>query len=78
MVDELRLRQATGESMGLVEGTESALTEAPGRGRILIVEDREQSAQRIAETLGREHEVEIVPQTTEAVVASDTNPHHRR
>jgi len=68
MVDELRLRQATGESMGLVEGSESALTEQPGRGRILIVEDREQSAQRISETLGREHDVEIVPQTTEAVV----------
>jgi two-component system cell cycle response regulator len=68
MVDELRLRQATGESMGLVEGQEAALTEAPGRGRILIVEDREQSAQRIAETLGRDHDVEIVPQTTEAVV----------
>jgi two-component system, cell cycle response regulator len=68
MVDELRLRQATGESMGLVEGSESALTDQPGRGRILIVEDREQSAQRISETLGRDHDVEIVPQTTEAVV----------
>ena len=51
MIDELRLRQATGESMGLVEGSENALTDNPGRGRILIVEDREQSAQRIAETL---------------------------
>ncbi len=68
MVDELRLRQATGETMGLVEGSENILTEQPGRGRILIVEDRDQSAQRIAETLGRDHDVEIVPQTTEAAV----------
>ncbi|MBP6014902.1 MAG: PleD family two-component system response regulator [Alphaproteobacteria bacterium] len=68
MVDELRLRQATGESMGLVDQNESVLTEMPGRGHILIVEDREQSAQRIAETLGRDHDVEIVSQTMEAVV----------
>jgi two-component system cell cycle response regulator len=68
MVDELRLRQATGESMGLVEGSESALIEQPGRGRILVVEDREQSAARISETLGRDNDVEIVPQTTEAIV----------
>jgi len=68
MVDELRLRQATGESMGLADCSEKTLTEQPGRGRILIVEDREQSAQRIAETLGREHEVEVVAQTTEAIV----------
>ena len=68
MVDELRLRQATGESMGLVDQNETALTEHPGRGHILIVEDREQSAQRISETLSRDHDVEIVSQTMEAVV----------
>ena len=68
MVDELRLRQATGESMGLVDQNENALTEHPGRGHILIVEDREQSAQRISETLSRDHDVEIVSQTMEAVV----------
>jgi two-component system, cell cycle response regulator len=68
MVDELRLRQATGESMGLVDGGMSVLDEAIARGRILIVEDREQSAQRMAETLGQAHDIEIVPQTVEAVV----------
>jgi two-component system cell cycle response regulator len=75
MVDELRLRQATGESLGLVEGSESALIEQPGRGRILVVEDREQSAQRIAETLGRDNDVEIVPQTTEAIVRAKSGDH---
>ena len=68
MVDELRLRQATGESMGLGDANEQALMDVPGRGRILIVEDREQSALRISETLGRDHDVEVVPQTTEAIV----------
>jgi two-component system cell cycle response regulator len=66
MVDELRLRQATGESMGLMDQIEAA--EAPQRGRILIVEDRATSAQRIAESLERDNDVSSVADTTEAVV----------
>ena len=68
MVDELRLRQATGESMGLGEAATRSFNEPPGRGRILVVEDREQSATRIRENLQDEHDVDVVPQTTEAVV----------
>ncbi|MBI1210808.1 MAG: PleD family two-component system response regulator [Alphaproteobacteria bacterium] len=68
MVDELRLRQATGESMGLAEENENAFIENPGRGRILVVEDREQSALRIAETLSRDHDVEVVGDVNEALV----------
>jgi len=68
MVDELRLRQATGESMGLAEGNENAFLENPGRGRILVVEDREQSALRIAETLSRDHDVEVVGDVNEALI----------
>ena len=68
MVDELRLRQATGESMGLAESAEGSFTEQPGRGRILVVEDREQGAQRISETLSADHDIDIVSQTSEAIV----------
>lgn len=68
MMDELRLRQATGESMGLGEAANKTFSELPGRGRILVVEDRAQSAQRMREALGAEHDVEVVPQTAEAVV----------
>jgi two-component system cell cycle response regulator len=69
MVDELRLRQATGESMGLADGGGMTLADqGGGRGRILIVEDRDQSAQRIAETLSRDHDVETVAQSAEAIV----------
>ena len=68
MVDELRLRQATGESMGLSEAAENIFSEPPGRGRILIVEDREQNARRMSETLSADHDIEIVPQTTEAIL----------
>ncbi len=68
MVDELRLRQATGESMGLADGNENAFIENPGRGRILIVEDRDQSALRLAETLSRDHDVEVVGDVSEALI----------
>ena len=68
MVDELRLRQATGESLGLGDGNENAFLENPGRGRILIVEDREQSALRLAETLSRDHDVEVVGDVSEALI----------
>lgn len=68
MVDELRLRQATGESMGLSETAENTFHEPLGRGRILIVEDREQNALRMSETLSPQHDIEIVPQTTEAII----------
>ncbi len=68
MVDELRLRQATGESMGLADGNENAFVDNPGRGRILVVEDREQSALRIAETLSRDHDVEVVGDVNEALI----------
>ena len=68
MVDELRLRQATGESMGLGDGNENAFLENPGRGRILVVEDREQSALRLAETLSRDHDVEVVGDVSEALI----------
>ena len=68
MVDELRLRQATGESMGLGDSPDKSFSEPPGRGRILIVEDREQNAARMSETLSTEHDVDIVPQTTEAII----------
>jgi two-component system, cell cycle response regulator len=67
MVDELRLRQATGESMGLVDQDDNVLTNPIARSRILVVEDREHSAQRVVETLSG-HEVEVVPQTMEAIV----------
>lgn len=68
MVDELRLRQATGESMGLGDAATNSFNEFAGRGRILIVEDREQNAVRMKEYLSGDHDIDVVPQTTEAVV----------
>jgi two-component system cell cycle response regulator len=43
MNDELRLREETGQEMGLVEAAGETMTEAEPTGRILIVEDRPES-----------------------------------
>jgi two-component system cell cycle response regulator len=68
MVDELRLRQATGESMGLADNLEGTQNDPSQHGRILIVEDRQTSAQRIAESLERDNTVSVVSDVTEAVI----------
>jgi two-component system, cell cycle response regulator len=68
MVDELRLRQATGESLGIAEANEQIMLGAPARGRILVVEDREQCSQRVVDTLSATHDVDLVQQTVEAIV----------
>lgn len=68
MVDELRLRQATGESMGIADSVEGTLNDTSLKGRILIVEDRPSSAQRITETLERDHDVVTISDAAETVV----------
>jgi len=70
MTDELRMREATGQTMGVLDdpGTD-ALAQGSADGRILLVEDREQSARRIAETLGAEsHDVTIEAKPDEVLV----------
>ena len=67
MTDELRLREETGESLGIADATEHACRRAgprphPGRRR------PRQSAQRIVEALGPRQRRGIVPQTDEALV----------
>ena len=61
MYDELRMRQATGQSMGLADGTGDAVSENPGRGPHPLVEDREQRpALRVAAALAAAIRVDIV------------------
>lgn len=67
MVDELRLRQATGESLGIADANAQVLLGMPERSRILVVEDREQCAQRVIEALGQIHDVQVVAETVEAI-----------
>ncbi|NWG47248.1 MAG: PleD family two-component system response regulator [Alphaproteobacteria bacterium] len=60
MTEELRMRQITGQSLGIMEDPAIlSVTEEQLVGHILIVEDRPQSARSIAAALNQTHSVEI-------------------
>lgn len=59
MTDELRLREATGDKLGLVDDVEALPHAGNGMGRILVVDDRAASAHRIADCLREQNRVTI-------------------
>src|SRR5271170_1194473 len=67
MTDELRMREATGQSMGLLDPAET-LMDANPTGRILIVEDRPESVTWFSEALRPNHELASVDTFEEALV----------
>lgn len=68
LTDELRMRQATSEQMGLVDDAAAIEDDASLRGRILIVEDREQTINRLIEPLRANHEVFVEPNMDQALM----------
>lgn len=68
VTDELRMRAATSERMGLIEQAVVVEEALKAPGRILLVEDQESSIQRITETLGKNHEIEVITNPQEALL----------
>jgi len=64
VTDELRMRAATSREIGIRDPAAEAVTEAGRNGKILLVDDRPSSYERIAQMLTAEHavDVESVPQ----------------
>jgi len=67
MTDELRMRETTGQSMGLMDATDS-LQDANPSGRILIIEDRPESVAWFTGALQPTHDVSSVDTFEEALV----------
>jgi two-component system cell cycle response regulator len=67
MTDELRMREATGQSMGLID-TDTAMNEAVEPARILIIEDRPEVVAWFAQALEPKHNVSAVDTFEEALV----------
>src|SRR3984885_2003759 len=67
MTDELRMRETTGQSMGLLDPATSLSESAPS-GRILIIEDRAESVAWFAQALQPANEVLAVDSFEEALV----------
>jgi two-component system cell cycle response regulator len=69
MTDELRMREETGQNMGLVDANETMVDPDP-TGRILIVEDRPESVAWFRAGLEPKNQVEDVSNFDEALVRS--------
>jgi two-component system cell cycle response regulator len=67
MTDELRMRAATSKEIGIKAPEHEAIAEAGRNGRILLVDDRKTSYERIAQMLQDEHSVELEPDPNEAL-----------
>src|SRR5277367_4664309 len=67
MTDELRMRESTGQGMGLIDPAQT-LVEASPTGRLLIIEDRPESVAWFGSGLKPLHEVAAVDTFEEALV----------
>ena len=67
MTDELRMRESTGQSMGLVDPLDTLNDAAPG-GRVLVVEDRPESAAWLTASLAPQSTVTTVSAFEETLV----------
>jgi two-component system cell cycle response regulator len=59
VTDELRMRALTSKEIGIESPEREAVAETGRNGRILIVDDRKSSYERVVETLSKEHTVEV-------------------
>src|SRR5215204_4843063 len=59
MTDELRMRALTSKEIGIQDPIPHELAEAGRNGKVLIVDDRRSSYERIAKALADEHAVDV-------------------
>jgi two-component system cell cycle response regulator len=67
VTDELRMRAVTSKEIGIQNPEREAVADAGRNGRILVVDDRETSYERIASTLSDEHSVDVQADPNEAL-----------
>jgi two-component system cell cycle response regulator len=67
VTDELRMRAVTSKEIGIQGPERDAVQDAGRSGRILVVDDRQTSYERIVATLTAEHTVDVEPDPNEAL-----------
>ena len=74
VTDELRMRVLTSHEIGIELPEREAVADTGRNGRVLIVDDRPASYERIAATLAKEHDVEVEADPSQALFhAADGN-----
>ncbi|WP_407050723.1 PleD family two-component system response regulator [Methyloraptor flagellatus] len=67
LTDELRLRSQTGREIGIDEPFDLGALEGTQKGKLLLVDDRRSSAERMKSVLGVVHDVSIEPDAQQAL-----------
>jgi len=67
VTDELRMRALTSKEIGIQSPERAAVTETGRHGRILLVDDRKSSYERIVAALSAEHAVDVEADPNEAL-----------
>ncbi|MDB5602733.1 MAG: two-component response regulator [Xanthobacteraceae bacterium] len=70
VTDELRMRALTSREIGMQSPELEAMADAGRGGRVLLVDDRQSSYERMAEMLGTEQTVEIEPDPQAALITA--------
>jgi two-component system cell cycle response regulator len=70
VTDELRMRAVTSKEIGLQSPEREAVLDTGRGGRVLIVDDRQTSYERIVKTLSAEHTVDVETNPNEALFRS--------
>jgi two-component system cell cycle response regulator len=74
MTDELRMRAVTSKEIGLENPAREAVADTGRGARILIVDDRQISWERMAQTLALEHTVDVETDPRKAVFQAAESP----
>jgi two-component system cell cycle response regulator len=67
VTDELRMRAVTSSEIGVTDHAFEAANDAGSNGRVLVVDDRKSSVDRIESALGHQHTIEVEPDPQEAL-----------
>jgi len=67
MVDELRMRALTSREIGIQDPENAAIADTGRSGKILIVDDRVSSYERLSSMLADQHAVDVEPNPNEAL-----------
>ncbi|MCU0733584.1 MAG: PleD family two-component system response regulator [Hyphomonas sp.] len=67
VTDELRMRAQTSREIGLADAGGAAAIDSGLRGRLLLVDDRRSSWERLAQMLSAEHHVDVEPDPQDAL-----------
>ncbi|MEZ5925010.1 MAG: PleD family two-component system response regulator [Hyphomicrobiaceae bacterium] len=72
--DEMRMRAATREELGILDTATRAAEADRGSGRVLVVDSAVRSAQRLVESLSKEHQATLVADPHQALIQLAEEP----